>query len=98
MEDVFSYGDELGPAKGPSIGGIRMTGDVSTEECSRLARVMTFKNAAGGLPHGGGENIYPREIEDFLFSHPKFAEVAVFGVPDKFYGERGGLLDRAAQR
>ena len=36
----------------------------------------------------GGENIYPREIEDYIFSHPKVAEVAVFGVPDKFYGEQ----------
>ena len=36
----------------------------------------------------GGENIYPREIEDFIFSHPKVAEVAVFGVPDDFYGEQ----------
>ncbi len=35
----------------------------------------------------GGENIYPREVEDFLFTHPKVAEVAVFGVPDEFYGE-----------
>lgn len=35
----------------------------------------------------GGENIYPREIEDLLFSHPKVAEVAVFGIPDDFYGE-----------
>jgi fatty-acyl-CoA synthase len=35
----------------------------------------------------GGENIYPREIEDFLYTHPKIAEVAVFGVPDEFYGE-----------
>jgi fatty-acyl-CoA synthase len=35
----------------------------------------------------GGENIYPREIEDFIFSHPKVAEVAVFGIPDDFYGE-----------
>ena len=35
----------------------------------------------------GGENIYPREIEDFLFSHPKIAGVAVFGVPDEYYGE-----------
>jgi fatty-acyl-CoA synthase len=35
----------------------------------------------------GGENIYPREIEDFLFTHPKVAEVAVFGIPDDFYGE-----------
>ena len=36
----------------------------------------------------GGENIYPREIEDFIFTHPKVAEVAVFGVPDDFYGEQ----------
>jgi fatty-acyl-CoA synthase len=36
----------------------------------------------------GGENIYPREIEDFIFTHPKVAEVAVFGVPDEFYGEQ----------
>ncbi|MFH2123490.1 MAG: AMP-binding protein [Pseudomonadota bacterium] len=35
----------------------------------------------------GGENIYPREIEDYLFTHPKVAGVAVFGVPDDFYGE-----------
>jgi fatty-acyl-CoA synthase len=35
----------------------------------------------------GGENIYPREIEDFIFAHPKVAEIAVFGIPDEFYGE-----------
>ncbi len=35
----------------------------------------------------GGENIYPKEIEDFLFTHPAVAQVAVFGVPDEFYGE-----------
>ncbi|MCB1984187.1 MAG: AMP-binding protein [Burkholderiales bacterium] len=35
----------------------------------------------------GGENIYPREIEDFLFTHPKIAEVAVFGIPSEFFGE-----------
>ena len=36
-------------AKGPSIGGVRMAPDVTTEECARLARAMTFKNAAAGL-------------------------------------------------
>lgn len=35
----------------------------------------------------GGENIYPREIEEFLFTHKAIAQVAVFGVPDKKYGE-----------
>jgi fatty-acyl-CoA synthase len=35
----------------------------------------------------GGENIYPREIEELLYTHPKVAGVAVFGVPDDYYGE-----------
>lgn len=44
-------------ATGPSIGGLRMAADVSTEECARLARAMTLKNAAAGLPHGGGKSV-----------------------------------------
>ena len=35
----------------------------------------------------GGENIYPREIEEFLYGHPKIADVQVIGVPDVKYGE-----------
>lgn len=35
----------------------------------------------------GGENIYPREIEEFLFTHPDIAEAQVVGVPDERYGE-----------
>lgn len=35
----------------------------------------------------GGENIYPREIEEFLFTHPSVSQAAVFGVPDAKYGE-----------
>ncbi len=35
----------------------------------------------------GGENIYPREIEEFLFTHPDIADVQVVGVPDERYGE-----------
>jgi glutamate dehydrogenase (NAD(P)+) len=42
-------------AMGPAIGGIRMAPDVSIEECFRLARTMTLKNAMAGLPHGGGK-------------------------------------------
>ncbi|UCH48141.1 MAG: Glu/Leu/Phe/Val dehydrogenase [Betaproteobacteria bacterium] len=44
-------------ARGPSIGGLRMAPDVSTEECFRLARAMTFKNSAADLPHGGGKMV-----------------------------------------
>ncbi|MBV9463383.1 MAG: AMP-binding protein [Verrucomicrobiae bacterium] len=35
----------------------------------------------------GGEKIFPREVEDFLFTHPKIAEAYVIGVPDPYYGE-----------
>ena len=35
----------------------------------------------------GGENIYPKEIEDFLYTHPEVKDVQVIGVPDKQYGE-----------
>ncbi|MBI3468751.1 MAG: Glu/Leu/Phe/Val dehydrogenase [Planctomycetes bacterium] len=42
-------------ACGPAIGGVRMAADVSVEEVFRLARAMTMKNAAAGLPHGGGK-------------------------------------------
>jgi glutamate dehydrogenase (NAD(P)+) len=50
-------------AAGPSLGGIRMAPDVSTEECFRLARSMTLKNAAAGLAHGGGKAV--------IFGDPK---------------------------
>ena len=36
----------------------------------------------------GGENIYPREIEEFLYSHPKVSDIQVYGVPDRKYGEQ----------
>lgn len=36
----------------------------------------------------GGENVYPREIEEFLYTHPAIQEVQVFGVPDEKYGEQ----------
>jgi fatty-acyl-CoA synthase len=35
----------------------------------------------------GGENVYPREIEEFLYGHPDVADVQVIGVPDERYGE-----------
>jgi len=55
----------------------------------------------------GGENIYPREIEEYLLRHPKINDVSVFGIPDDRYGEQviawvqtkqGETLDEAAVR
>jgi glutamate dehydrogenase (NAD(P)+) len=65
-------------ARGPSIGGLRLATDVSTEECFRLARAMTMKNSAAGLAHGGGKSVLwgdprmPREHKERLiraFAH-----------------------------
>jgi glutamate dehydrogenase (NAD(P)+) len=53
-------------AAGPSIGGVRMAPDVSAEEAFRLARAMTFKNAAAGLRHGGGKAV--------LFGDPHWSD------------------------
>jgi glutamate dehydrogenase (NAD(P)+) len=53
-------------ALGPSIGGVRIAPDVGVEECFRLARAMTFKNAAAGLAHGGGKMV--------IFGDPKMPE------------------------
>jgi fatty-acyl-CoA synthase len=36
----------------------------------------------------GGENVYPREVEEFLYKHPKIRDVAVFGIPEEKYGEQ----------
>ncbi|MDW8469585.1 MAG: Glu/Leu/Phe/Val dehydrogenase [Burkholderiales bacterium] len=44
-------------ARGPAIGGLRMASDVTLEECARLARAMTLKNSAAGLPHGGAKSV-----------------------------------------
>jgi fatty-acyl-CoA synthase len=35
----------------------------------------------------GGENVYPREVEEFLYTHPAIEDVQVIGVPDEKYGE-----------
>jgi len=44
-------------AAGPAIGGVRMAPDVTVDECFRLARAMTWKNAVAGLPHGGAKSV-----------------------------------------
>jgi fatty-acyl-CoA synthase len=36
----------------------------------------------------GGENVYPREVEEFLYTHPAVQEAHVFGVPDRKFGEQ----------
>jgi len=60
------------------------TGDLATmDDGGYLSIVGRIKD----MVIRGGENIYPREIEEFLYSHPDIADVQVIGVPDPKYGE-----------
>lgn len=45
----------------------------------------------------GGENIYPREIEEFLYTHPKILDVQIVGVPDEKYGEQAAAFIRVKE-
>lgn len=60
------------------------TGDLATMRTDEYVRVT---GRAKDLIIRGGENIYPREVEDFLFTHPKIADVQVVGLPDERLGE-----------
>ncbi len=64
--------------------GWMQTGDLATiDEDGYAAIVGRVKD----MVIRGGENIYPREVEEFLYRHPKISDVQVFGVPDEKYGE-----------
>jgi glutamate dehydrogenase (NAD(P)+) len=76
-------------ACGPSIGGLRMAPDVSTEECRRLARAMTLKNAAAGLPHGGGKSVLvgdPHAAPEVKERLIRAFAAALRGVTDYIFG------------
>ena len=55
------------------------TGDLATIDAEGYCNIV---GRLKDMVIRGGENIYPREIEEFLFSHPAIAEVQAFGVPD----------------
>ena len=71
-------------AEAIDAGGWMHTGDLATmDEAGYFNIVGRIKD----MVIRGGENLYPREIEEFLYRHPKIADVQVFGVPDEKYGE-----------
>ncbi|MEE8146748.1 MAG: AMP-binding protein, partial [Longimicrobiales bacterium] len=79
------WGDEERTAEAVDEVGWMHTGDLATidEEgyCKIVGRIkdMIIRR---------GENVYPREVEEFLYGHPKIEEVQVIGVPDAKYGEQ----------
>jgi fatty-acyl-CoA synthase len=60
------------------------TGDLATMDEEGYVRIV---GRIKDMIIRGGENVYPREIEEFLYSHPAVADVQVVGVPDERYGE-----------
>jgi len=91
------WGDEAKTAEAIDKAGWMHTGDIATidEEgfCNIVGRIKD-------MVIRGGENIYPREIEEFLYRHPKVLDVQVVGVPDKKYGEElcAWIIVREGQR
>ncbi|KGR99356.1 AMP-binding protein [Burkholderia sp. ABCPW 111] len=81
---MLGYWDDEARTREAVVDGWMRTGDLATLD------EEGFCNIVGRLKDmliRGGENIYPREIEEFLFRHPKIQSVQVFGVPDAKYGE-----------
>ena len=66
------------------IDGWMHTGDLATIDAEGYCNIV---GRVKDMLIRGGENVYPREIEEFLFRHPKVQTVQVFGVPDAKYGE-----------
>ena len=60
------------------------TGDLATMDADGYVNIV---GRIKDMVIRGGENIYPREIEEFLYAHPDIADVQVVGVPDERYGE-----------
>jgi fatty-acyl-CoA synthase len=80
------------------------TGDLATMDEDGYVRIV---GRMKDMIIRGGENVYPREIEEFLYAHPQIADVQVVGIPDERYGEElvatvilrpGATLDADAVR
>ncbi|EBV3599859.1 AMP-binding protein, partial [Salmonella enterica subsp. enterica serovar Virchow] len=78
------WGDEARTREAIDADGWMHTGDLATLDedgyCNIVGRVKD-------LVIRGGENVYPREVEEYLYRNEKIAQVQVFGVPDEKYGE-----------
>jgi fatty-acyl-CoA synthase len=61
------------------------TGDLAVMDEDGYVRIT---GRAKDMIIRGGENVYPREIEEFLYTHPEISDVQVYGVPDENYGEK----------
>jgi len=70
------------------------TGDLAVMDEDGYVRIT---GRAKDMIIRGGENIYPREIEEFLYAHPEVSDVQVYGVPDEKYGEKVAVAVKLRQ-
>ncbi len=98
------WGDPERTAEAVDAEGWMHTGDLATLDEAGYGNVV---GRIKDMVIRGGENLYPREIEEFLYTHPDIADAQVVGLPDERYGEElcawirlnpGARLDEAAVR
>jgi fatty-acyl-CoA synthase len=78
------WGDEAKTREAIDVDGWMHTGDLATMDAEGYVNIV---GRIKDMVIRGGENIYPREIEEFLYRHPEVQDVQVVGVPDAKYGE-----------
>ncbi|MEQ9641147.1 MAG: AMP-binding protein [Alphaproteobacteria bacterium] len=78
------WNDEEKTAEAIDAGGWMHTGDLATIDEEGYGNIV---GRVKDMVIRGGENVYPREIEEYLYRHEKVGDVQVFGVPDEKYGE-----------
>jgi len=81
---VRGYNVMLGYWGDAAQGDWMHTGDIATMDADGYVRIV---GRSKDMLIRGGENVYPREIEDFLYTNPKIDQVEVVGVPDEKFGE-----------
>jgi fatty-acyl-CoA synthase len=78
------WNDEIRTREAIDSAGWMHTGDLATIDEDGYCRIV---GRIKDMVIRGGENVYPREVEEYLYGHPDIQDVQVFGVPDTKYGE-----------
>ncbi len=78
------WGDEAATRDAIDDDGFMHTGDLAVIDAEGFCNIV---GRVKDMVIRGGENVYPREVEEFLYRHPSVQLVQVFGVPDARYGE-----------
>lgn len=78
------WNNDKGTAEAIDAAGWMHTGDLASMDDEGYIQIV---GRIKDMVIRGGENIYPKEVEEFLYTHPSVAEVQVTGIPDKKFGE-----------